>query len=250
MRAFGLFVVLGFAAHAGIVTETVTYEAGGTALEGYLARPAEAAAQRPAVIVIHEWYGVTEHPRNSARRLAELGYVAFAADMYGKGRVTSDHGEAAAWSSELKENPALARERFAAALAVLEAHEGAGPVAAIGYCFGGTMALDMARLGLPLRGVVSFHGGLESAIPKPERNIEARILVLHGADDPLVPEEEVAAFREEMLALGAEWTLIAYAGAVHSFTNPDADSEAARYHAEADAQSWQDLLKFLDEIFP
>lgn len=247
----GILLLLPGIVQAAIHSEHVEYQAGETLLEGYLAYDESLEGELPAVLVVHEWYGVNEHARNSARKLAELGYVAFALDMYGKDRRTTEMEQAAAWSGEMKQNPALALERFEAALETVRAHErvDAAKVASIGYCFGGTISLEMARSGLDLVGVVSFHGGLGSVLPEEERDIRAKVLVLHGADDPLVPNEEVLAFEEEMRQAGADWYLIAYGNAVHSFTNPEADMDAARYNETAARRSWQAMEAFLAELF-
>jgi len=247
----GVLLLLSGMAQAAIHTETVEYQAGETLLEGYLAYNDSVEGPLPAVLIVHEWYGLNDHSRNSARKLAELGYAAFALDMYGKDRRTTEMEQAAAWSGEMKENPELARERFVAALETVRAHPrvDAAKVASIGYCFGGTISLEMARAGLDLVGVVSFHGGLQSVLPEGEREIQAKVLVLHGADDPLVPNAEVEAFEEEMRQAGADWYLIAYGNAVHSFTNPEADMEAARYNETAARRSWQAMEAFLEEVF-
>lgn len=244
-------VVLGVPSQAALHTETVEYQADEVVLKGYLAYNDSVDGQRPGVLVVHEWTGLGEHPKNSARKLAELGYIALAVDMYGGGKVTEDTKEAAALSSHVKKDPDLARARFTAALDFLKNHRLCDPdrIAAIGYCFGGTVVLEMARSGLDLDGVVSFHGGLKSAIPEDARNIKAKILVCHGADDPHVPPEEVAAFQEEMRRAGADWQFIAYGGAVHSFTNPAANSESARYNADAAGRSWETMKIFFREIF-
>lgn len=239
------------AARAALHTETVSYRDGDVELKGHLAYDESVEGRRPGVLVVHEWTGLGEHPKTSARGLAELGYVAFAVDMYGGGKVTADTKEAAALSGNIKRHPDLARSRFTAALETLRGHPVCDPrrIAAIGYCFGGTVVLEMARSGLDLAGVVSFHGGLASAIPQQERRLKASVLACHGADDPHVPEEEVAAFGEEMRGLGADWQLNIYGGAVHSFTNPDADSESARYDPEAARRSWEAMKAFLREVF-
>jgi dienelactone hydrolase len=244
-------VVLSISGHAALHTETVEYRADKVVLNGYLAYNDSVDGQRPGVLVVHEWTGLGEHPKNSARKLAELGYIALAVDMYGGGKVTEDTKEAAALSSHIKKNPDLARARFTAAMDFLKNHRVCDPdrIAAIGYCFGGTVVLEMARSGVDLDGVVSFHGGLKSALPENKRTIKAKILVCHGADDPHVPAEEVAAFQEEMRQAGADWQFNAYGGAVHSFTNPAADSESARYNADAARRSWEAMKIFCREIF-
>ena len=241
-------------ARAAIHTEPVSYKDGNTILKGYLAYDDASASKRPGVLVVHEWWGLTDYPKEVAKRLAQLGYAALAVDMYGEGRTTDKPEEAAVLSGELKKSPALARSRFEAALAALKAQPvcDSGQIAAIGFCFGGTMVLEMARLGEPLRGVVSFHGGLSSAIPEADRHIKAKILVCHGGDDSFVPRAEVEAFQDEMRKAGADWQMIVYGGAVHSFTNPAANGyhlDGAKYNAAAARRSWEHMKLFLHELF-
>ena len=251
-------LVLAFPHTAGatrIHAESVEYKDRATVLEGYLAYDDAVKGRRPGVIIVHEWWGLGEHPKESAERLAELGYVAFALDMYGKGKLTDSAEQAAKWSGVFRRDPELARSKFEAALEVLRGHDRTDParVAAIGYCFGGTICLEMARMGLDLDGVVSFHGGLKSGLTKAQREpIKARVLVCHGADDSFVPPEQVMAFEQEMREAGVDWQLIAYGGAVHSFTNPAADKhgiDGVKYNAKADRRSWEAMKLFLKEIF-
>ncbi|MBN1916497.1 MAG: dienelactone hydrolase family protein [Verrucomicrobia bacterium] len=239
-------------ARAAIYTESVEYNDGEAVLEGYLAYDDALDGKRPGVLIVHEWWGLGTHPKRVAERLAGLGYVAFALDMYGKGKLTDDAKQAGEWAGAFRTDSALAKRRFEAGLSVLREndHVDASRIVAIGYCFGGGICLEMARMGVDLAGVVSFHGGLKSAVPETDRKpITAKILVCHGADDPSVPPAEVAAFEEEMRAAGADWVLIAYGGAVHSFTNPDADRPTARYNEKADRRSWKAMRQFLAEVF-
>jgi len=249
--AMVVLALMGGAARAALHTETVTYQDGDAVLKGHLAYDESVEGKRPGALVVHEWYGLTKHPQESAQKLALLGYTALAVDMYGDGKVAKDTKEAAALAGNIKQHPELARSRFEAALETLRKHPTCDPdrVAAIGYCFGGTVVLEMARSGLDLAGVVSFHGGLTSAVPEAERTIKAKVLVCHGADDPHVPRDDVEAFEEEMRRAGADWQFISYGGAVHSFTNPDADSEGARYHPLAARRSWEAMRNFLREVF-
>jgi dienelactone hydrolase len=244
--------LLNIGAHAAVQTETVEYEAGETVLEGYLAYDDSVEGERAGVLVVHEWTGLGEHPKASARKLAGLGYIALAVDMYGGGKVTEDTGEAARLSSQIKNNPDLLRERFMAAMEELQSNPmcDADRVAAIGYCFGGTVVLEMARMGADLAAVVSFHGGLGSQVPEDNRGpVRAMVLGCHGADDPHVPPEEVEAFQDEMREAGADWVFVRYGNAVHSFTNPKADSESARYNEKAAKRSWEAMKDFLREAF-
>jgi dienelactone hydrolase len=239
-------------ARAAIHTEPVEYKDGETVLEGYLAYDDALAEKRPGVVIVHEWWGLGEQQKRVAERLAELGYVAFALDMYGKGKLTDDPKQAGEWAGAFRSHLDLARRRFEAGLKVLRGneHTDASRIAAIGYCFGGGICLEMARMGVDLDGVVSFHGSLKSAVPDALRKpITAKILVCHGADDPNVPPADVNAFEDEMRTAGADWQLIAYGGAVHSFTNPDADRPGARYNQKADRRSWGAMKQFLAEVF-
>ena len=238
---------------AAIETKTVEYQQGDTRLVGYLAYPKEVKEPRPGVLVVHEWMGLNDYARQRAEQLAKLGYVAFAADIYGDGKVAADRQEAGALSSVYKKDRALWRARVAAGLATLKAQSGvaSGKVVAIGYCFGGTAILELARSGAEVAGVVSFHGGLDSPTSEDAKNIRAKVLVLHGADDPYVPAEQVAGFEEEMRKGGVDWQLIAYGNAVHGFTNPangDDNSKGAAYNAAADARSWLAMRQFFDEV--
>jgi dienelactone hydrolase len=237
---------------AKIVTQAVEYKQDGSILEGYLAYDDGVTGIRPGVMVVHEWWGLNDYVKKRAEQVAALGYVAFACDLYGKGVVTRDPKEAAAHAGHLRGTP-LMRQRAKAGLEVLAKHKLADSqrLAAMGYCLGGTTVLELAYSGADLQGVASFHGGL--SLPKPEdKNIKAKILVLHGADDPMIKPEEIAAFQEAMRQAGTEWQMVLYGGAVHSFTNPDADKaglKGAAYNAAADQRSWQQLKDFLAEIF-
>jgi len=217
-------------AEAKIHTEVVEYKAGDTALEGFLAYDDSDSKPRPGVLLIHDWMGVGDYAKSRARQLAELGYVAFAADIYGKGVRPSDPKEASALAAKYKNDRALYRERLKAGLEQLTNNKlvVSGEAAVIGYCFGGTGALELARSGAPLKGVVTFHGGLSNPAPEDAKNIRCPVLVLHGADDPIVKPEEVAAFKSEMDKAHAKYDFIAYPGAVHSFTRPDAGNDNSK----------------------
>lgn len=236
-------------AAAAVRTMPLEYGDGGNTFDGYLAYDDSTDVRRPGVLVVHEWWGLTEHPKRSARRLAEQGYIALAVDMYGKGRVTDSAQQAGQWAGEVRGNPAALLSRFAAAMEALKARPLTDParIGAIGYCFGGTVVLEVARQGAALAGVVSFHGGLASSVPEEKRNLRARVLVCHGADDPAVAWEQVTAFREEMQRAKADWQLDVYGGAVHAFTNPDANSPTARYNERAARRSWEAMTRFLRE---
>lgn len=239
---------------AAIETKAVEYQQGDTRLVGYLAYPKDAKGPLPGVLVVHEWLGLNDYAKRRADQLAELGYVAFAADIYGDGKVVADPKEAGTLSGSYKKDRPLLRARVAAALATLKAQPGVAPdkVAAIGYCFGGTTVLELARSGANVAGVVSFHGGLDTPAPQDAKNIHAKVLALHGADDPYVPADQVAAFENEMRQGGVDWQLVAYGGAVHGFTNPangNDNSKGAAYNAVADARSWAAMRQFFGELF-
>ncbi|HVS17277.1 MAG TPA: dienelactone hydrolase family protein [Planctomycetota bacterium] len=235
----------------------VVYSVGDLELRGYLAYDAALAGPRPGVLVVHEWWGHNDTTRRRARMLAEMGYVALALDMYGDGKRAEHPTDAQAFAGEVMSNKDVAVARFVAARELLTAQPQCDPerVAAIGYCFGGGVVLHMARIGLDLDAVASFHGSLKTDTPAEPGGVSARVLVLHGADDPFVAPEDVAALKAEMAAAGADWTFVAYPGVVHAFTNPDATALGERfdlplvYDAEADRASWAELERFLAQTF-
>lgn len=248
-------LIVGGAMHAqaAIKTETVEYKQGSTQLEGFLAYDDSIKTKRPAVVVIHEWMGLNDYAKRRARELAEMGYVAFAADIYGKGVRATNVKEAGELATKFKSDRKLFRARGQAAFDFLNHHPAVDgkKILAMGYCFGGTAALEMARAGLPLLGVVSFHGGLDSPTPDDAKNIKAHLLVLHGAMDPFVPAEQVAAFQREMNTAKVDYQFIAYSGAVHGFTNPDNgsdNSKGAAYNATADHRSFIAMKQFFAEL--
>jgi dienelactone hydrolase len=250
--SLALLFLLAATAAAEVRTESITYADGETKLRGYFAWDDAVKGKRPAVLVIHEWWGPNDYARKRARDLAELGYLAFALDMYGGDKTTTEPAKAREWSGVIYKDPALAVRRLKLGLEQLRGHALADParVAAIGYCFGGTMALRLAFSGAKVAGVVSFHGSLIA--PAEADAIRAKILVCHGADDPMVPDAKVTAFAEAMRKTKADWQLIAYGGAVHAFTNPGADKVGIRgvaYHAAADRRSWSHMKMFFDEMF-
>lgn len=243
-------------AQAKIVKKTVEYKQGDTILEGYVAYDDARKGKLPAVIVVHEWNGLGDYMKIRAEKLAKLGYVAFAADIYGKGVRPAPPKEAGAEAAKYKENRPLMRQRVLAALEEAKKHPkvDASRIAAIGYCFGGTVVLELARVGADVKGVASFHGGLSTPLPAQAASLKSKVVVYHGAEDPYVPDAEVKAFEEEMRAAKADWSLAKYSGAVHAFTNPalvgkNAAPGAAEYHALADRRSWASLQDFLQEWF-
>jgi len=242
------------AASAEVKTKVVDYTVGGTALQGFIAWDDASAGKRPGVLVVHEWWGHNEHARNAARRLAEAGYVGFALDMYGKGKVATHPDDAMKFMTEATKDPAAVDARFNAALAELKKDPHVDPerVGAIGYCFGGTIVLIQARQGADLDVVASFHGGLGSMAPVKPGAVKARVLVYTGAADPMIPAEQVEAFRKDMAAAGAKVDIVTYPGAKHGFTNPAAGSfgmDALAYDAAADKASWAAMLKAFKEVF-
>jgi dienelactone hydrolase len=236
--------------------EQVTYSADGTTLKGYIARPATAGGKRPGVLVVHEWWGNNDYTRKRADMLAELGYVALAVDMYGEGKVVDTPKEAGALSGEAGKNMDVSEKRFAAARALLarQPDVDAGRIAAIGYCFGGRIVLEMARRGSDLVGVVSFHGSLGTSAPAKPGAIKGKLLVLNGAADPFVKPDQIDAFKKEMQAAGVTYTFIDYPGAVHAFTSPAATENGKKfnlplaYDADADQKSWAEMQRFLQTV--
>jgi dienelactone hydrolase len=240
---------------ATIKTREIEYRQGETVLQGFVAWDDAARGRRPGVLVVHEWWGHNEHARNQARRLAEAGYVAFALDMYGKGKVTTHPQDAQAFVAEVTKDPAVLAARFNAALEQLkrDPHVDTTRLAAIGYCFGGAVVLGMARGGADLAAVVTFHGALATTSPAQPGKVKARILVLAGGADPFVPPEQLEAFKREMQAAGARFEVITYPGAKHGFTNPGAAQYGMpqlAYDAAADRGSWAAMLKLFKEIWP
>jgi dienelactone hydrolase len=237
-------------AGAEVRLDPVEYKEGSTALRGWVAYDTAAKDKRPGVIVVHEWWGLNDYTKMRAKMLAEAGYVAFAADMYGDGKVTEHPQEAGQWSGAFAKSKQMATERFNAALAQLKANPHVDPahIAAIGYCFGGSIVLGMAMGGADLDGVVSFHGGLpqEPATGK----VTARILVCHGAADAFATPEVIQTFQKNLAAANADWEFISYGNAKHSFTNPGGDTHGMdnlAYNEKADKRSWQTMLEFLGE---
>lgn len=234
-------------------TETIHYRQDDAILEGYAAHPG-GTAKRPGVLVVPAWNGVNDYARKRAEMLAELGYVALVADIYGKGIRPQGFEDAAKEAGKYRADRPLFRARVVAGLETLRGLPGvdAARLAAIGYCFGGQAALELARSGADIRGAASFHGALDTPTPDDAKNIKAKVLALHGADDPYVPAEVVQAFEREMREGGVDWQLVTYGGAVHSFTDWNAGSDTSRgfaYDAKADRRSWAAMRSFFDEIF-
>jgi dienelactone hydrolase len=234
--------------------ETIEYKDGDTVLEGLAAYDDSFTGKRPGVLVVHQWKGLGPCEKKRAEMLARLGYNVFALDVYGKGIRADNPKDAAALAGKYKSDRTLLRARVAAGLAVLKKHDLTDPkrVAAIGYCFGGTTVLELARSGADVAGVVSFHGALDTPNAADAKNIKCKVLALHGADDPFVPPKDVAAFEEEMRQANVDWQLVAYGGAVHSFTDWGAgndNSKGAAYNEKADLRSWEAMKGFFVELF-
>jgi dienelactone hydrolase len=242
------------AVRAAIHTETIQYQQGDTTLEGFVAYDDAIKGKRPGVLVVHQWMGLTDYEKKRAEMLAQLGYVAFCADIYGKGVRPQNPQEAGAQAGKYKNNRPLLRARVNAGLDALRQQPLADPkrIAAIGYCFGGTTVIELARSGADVAGVVSFHGGLDSPTPADGKNIKGKVLACHGADDPYEKPADLAAFESELRDAKVDWQLIQYGGAVHSFTQPMAgndNSKGAAYNEKADKRSWEAMKQFLAEIF-
>ena len=253
-----VMVVVGPAAAAPkIEGKPVEYTAGGVTLKGYLAYDENVKDRRPGVLVVHEWWGQNEYVRKRARMLAELGYTALALDMYGEGKMAGHPDEAGKFASEVMKNFPVAKDRFLAALEFLKKQPTVDPdrIAAIGYCFGGGVVLNMARQGVDLKGVASFHGSLAVIKPEQPTPIKAAVRVYNGADDKFSTPEQIDALKKEMADQKVNFKFVNYPGAVHSFTNPESTEIGKKfkmpvaYNKAADKASWDDMKGFLAEIF-
>jgi len=252
-----LLLLASLASQAAVVGKDVSYQAGDTVLKGYLAYDDAAQGERPGVLVVHEWWGQNAYARKRAEMLAGLGYTALALDMYGEGQTADHPDEAGKFAGAVRQNLPLMKSRFLAAREFLNKQPGvdARKNAAIGYCFGGSVVLEMAIEGVDLAGVASFHGSLGGLSTPGKGAVKAAVLVANGADDPFVTPEQVAAFKAMMDVAGASYTFIEYPGAKHSFTNPGADELGKRfnlplaYNAAADQASWEALQRFLTMVF-
>jgi dienelactone hydrolase len=247
-------LVMALRAGAEIKFTTVEYKQGQTTLEGISVFDDAVSGRRPAVLVAHQWKGLSDYEKRRGEMLAKLGYNVFLVDIYGKGVRPQTMQDAAAQAGKFRGNRPLLKARIEAGLEVLRKHQLTDPnkIAAIGYCFGGTTVLELARSGADIAGVVSFHGGLGTPNPEEAKNIKCKVLALHGADDPNVPRKEVEAFEDEMRRGGVDWQLVAYGGAVHSFTDWGAgndNSKGAAYNEKADKRSWAAMRQFFAEIF-
>ncbi|PKL92247.1 MAG: dienelactone hydrolase [Candidatus Goldiibacteriota bacterium HGW-Goldbacteria-1] len=252
---FAVFILfLAGVLHAKIVTKSVDYEQDGVVLEGFLAYDDAVKGKVPGVLIIHEWNGLQDYMKKRAVQTAGLGYVAFAADIYGKGIRPKNREESGKEAGKYRGDRKLMRARANAGLNELKKFKftDADKLAVMGYCFGGTAALELARSGAMIKGAVAFHGNTDTPDPRDAKNIKGRVLILHGAKDRSASCEAIDAFRSEMDNAGKEWEMVLYSGAVHAFTNPDAGSNTstgAAYNKKADEKSWEQMKMFFKEIF-
>jgi dienelactone hydrolase len=244
-------------AQAAVQGREVSYQADGVTLKGYIAYDDAFHGKRPAVLVVHEWWGHNSYARHRADMLASLGYTALAVDMYGEGKQAQHPDDAGKFATEVSSNMPMAKSRFEAGMKLLRKQKtvNSKEVAAIGYCFGGGVVLNMARMGEDLKGVASFHGALNAVTPSQPGQIKARLISFTGEDDPMIGADKVAAFKQEMDAAKVNYRVVTYPGVKHSFTNPDADELGKKfnlplaYNADADKDSWQQTTVFLREVF-
>jgi dienelactone hydrolase len=242
---------------AKVEGRAVEYKAGSVTLKGYIAYDKSIQGKRPGIIVVHEWWGLNDYPKKRAEMLAKLGYVALAADMYGDGKTVDNPGDAQKSAGESMKDLTLFQSKFLAAVDFLRQDEHTDPtqIGAIGYCYGGGVVLNMARAGVDLKGVVSFHGSLAAAIPAEKGNVKAKILVCAGAADKFISAEAVETFKKEMKEAGADLKYVAYKGALHAFSNPDATAAGKKfnipiaYDKKADKGSWSEMQKFFKSVF-
>lgn len=253
MRPIFLFIPFLFSITAlGLTEKMVEYKDKGQTFEGFLVHKENLKGKAPALLIVHDWLGLTDKTKNKAREFADLGYVVFAADIYGQGVRPTDQKAAGEQAGLFKNNRKLFRERLTLGLNQLKklTEVDKKRIAAAGYCFGGTGVIELARAGADIKAAISFHGGLDSLEPKLGKNIKGKVLALHGADDPFVPASELAAFEAEMVQNKVDWQLIKFGGAVHSFTDRSAgtdNSKGAAYNEKADKRSWTIVRELLKE---
>lgn len=242
--------------HSKIREENVSYTSNGVTLKGYVAYDERITGKRPAVLVVPEWWGLNDYVKSRARQLAEMGYIAMAVDMFGDGKVASNPQEAQALTAAFYKDPQLSKTRLDAAIQKIKEFPQTDPsnVVAIGYCFGGSVVLNSAKLGADLKAVVSFHGGL-AGVPANKSLLKAKILVCHGASDKFVSMADLDAFKHQMDSIGADYTVKVYPNATHAFTNPNSTENGKKfnmpieYNAEADKNSWNDMKAFFAKVF-
>jgi dienelactone hydrolase len=238
---------------AAVKSEPVEYSAGDTKMQGVVFYDDSIKEPKPAIMVVHDWMGIGGYTQGKAEALAKQGYVTMAVDVYGKGVKPKNTDEASALAGKFKDNRTLLREHMKAAYDKLVSMKNVNPkkVVVMGYCFGGTAALELARAGTPLAGTATFHGGLSNPKPQDASQIQGKVLVMHGADDPFVNKKEVEAFKDEMGKAKVKLEFVSYPKSVHSFTNPEAgndNSKGAAYNAEADKRSWAKFQKFIKSV--
>ena len=255
LLALGLGLIGGQWLAAEVVTKSVMYKDGDTTLEGFLAYDSDKTAEKsPGILVSHQWMGLTNYEKMRCEQLAELGYVAFAVDVYGQGVRPDNPGIAAKTAGIYKQDRQLTRRRMELGLKQLKSQPNveSESIAAIGYCFGGMCVLELARSGADIDGVVSFHGAIDSPSPQDGKNIKAKLLICHGADDPFESEADIDAAKAEWNVGKVDWQMNYYSGAVHSFTQPMAgsdNSKGAAYNEQADHRSWTAMQSFFDELW-
>jgi len=257
----GIFAILGFTnlkkSSPVIKEENITYSVGDKTFKGYVAYNPNIKGKRPGVIVVHEWWGLNDYPKMRARKLAELGYIALAVDIFGDGKTAANPNEAMALTGPFYKDPNLGESRLEAAIEKLKTFPEADAknIAAIGYCFGGAMVLNAAKLGADLKGVVSFHGGLSTGIPVDKSKTKTKILICYGGSDKFVSLKDADAFKHQLDSAGIKYIFKSYPNATHAFTNPDATKAGKEfnlpiaYNAEADKNSWNDMKTFFGTIF-
>lgn len=252
-----MLLAISTALHAKVVTKVIPYSLDGVKMTGYYAYDDAIKGRRPGILVVHEWWGHDDYARKRARMLAGLGYSAFALDMYGTGKLARHPDNAKKFMMAVTKNMSIARKRYSKALNILKAQEVTDNknLAAIGYCFGGGVVLDMARQGLGLKGVASFHGSIATKEPAKKGKVKANVLVMNGADDPFVTEEQIKTFKKEMKDAAVKYEFVNYKGTRHSFTNPGADALGKKfnmplvYNADSDKKSWEKMQAFFKNIF-
>jgi dienelactone hydrolase len=257
LALFSILIMTSFLSHAEIIGKTVEYSTHNITLKGYLAYDASLKGKLPAVIVVHEWWGLTDYPKKRAKKLASLGYAAFAVDMYGNGQTADNPADAQKYAGESTKDLSLLKAKFESAIELLKKndHVDSTRIAAIGYCYGGGVVLNMARAGIDLKGVVCFHGSLATSTPAQKGVTKAKILVCNGGADKFISESDIKNFKQEMNSAGVDFKFLSYKGALHAFTNPDATELGRKfnmpiaYNKAGDENSWKEMRIFLKKVF-
>ncbi len=254
MKTTFALVLTIIALQANAQLKPTVYKDGGQKLKGFAATPAKPLKQKPGILILPAWFGINDHCKEVADKLAKLGYHAFIADIYGEGNYPKTQEDAGKQAGKYKNDYNAYQKRISLAMAeLIKSGADANNIVVIGYCFGGTGALEAARAGMNVKGVVSFHGGLGKDDARKNEPIKTKVLVLHGADDPYVPQKDIEAFQKEMKDGKADWQMVYYSNAVHAFTEKEAgndNSKGAAYNEKADKRSWNNFMSFLNEIFP